>query len=40
MRDVADVERVWYQSEMVVQEDLNAGYGKLLCKMFRFMIWE
>ena len=40
MRDVADVERVWDESEVMAQEDLNAGYGKLLCEMFRFMIWE
>ena len=40
MRDVVDVERVWDESEMMAQEDLNAGYGKLLCNMFRFIIWE
>ena len=40
MRDVADVERVWDESEVMVQEDLNAGYEKLLCELFRFMIWK
>jgi len=40
MRDVADVERAWDESEVMAQEDLNTDYGKLLCEMFGFMIWE
>jgi hypothetical protein len=32
--------KVWDESEVMVQEDLNAGYGKLLCEMFGWMIWE
>jgi hypothetical protein len=40
MRDIADVERVWDESEVMAQEDLNADYGKLLGEMFGFMIWE
>ena len=40
MRGIADVERVWDESEVMAQEDLNADYGKLLGEMFRFMIWE
>ena len=40
MRDIVDVERVWDESEVMAQEDLNADYGNLLCEMFGFMIWE
>ena len=40
MRDILDVERVWDESEVMVQEDLNADYGKFLGEMFRFMMWE
>ena len=40
MRDIADVERVWDESEVVAQEDLNTDYGKLLGEMFGFMMWE
>jgi hypothetical protein len=40
MRDIVDVERVWDESEVMAQEDLNADYGKLLGEMFGFMMWE
>ena len=40
MRDIVDVERVWDESEVIAQDDLNMDYGKLLGKMFGFMMWE
>ena len=35
-----DVERVWDESEVMVKDDLNADYGKLLGEMFGFMMWD
>jgi hypothetical protein len=40
MRDIVDAERVWDESEVMAQDDLNADYGKLLGKMFGFIMWE
>ncbi|KIM81474.1 hypothetical protein PILCRDRAFT_8819 [Piloderma croceum F 1598] len=40
MQDIVDVERVWDESEVMVQDDLNTDYGKLLGEMFGFMMWE
>jgi len=40
MRDIVDVERVWDESEVMAQDDLNVDYGKLLGEMFGFMMWE
>jgi hypothetical protein len=40
MRDIVDVERVWDESEVMAQDDLNTDYGKLLGEMFGFMMWE
>jgi hypothetical protein len=40
MRDIIDENRDWDDSEVMVQRDLNADYGKMLCEMFGFMIWE
>jgi hypothetical protein len=40
MRDIADAERVWDESEVMAQDDLSADYGKLLGKMFGFIMWE
>ena len=40
MKDIVDVERVWDESEVMAQDDLNMYYGKLLGKMFGFMMWE
>jgi hypothetical protein len=40
MRDIADENRDRDDSEMQMQRDSNVNYGKMLCKMFSFMIWE
>ncbi|KIM80363.1 hypothetical protein PILCRDRAFT_9562 [Piloderma croceum F 1598] len=40
MKDIADVERVWDESEVMAKDDLNVDYGKLLGEMFGFMMWE
>jgi len=40
MRDNVDVERVWDESEVVAQDNLNVDYGKLLGEMFGFIMWE
>ena len=40
MRDIVDAERVWDESEVVAQDDLNVDYGKLLGEMFGFIMWE
>jgi hypothetical protein len=40
MRDIVDVERVWDESEVMAQNDLNMDYGKLLGEMFGFIMWE
>jgi hypothetical protein len=36
MKDIVDAERVFDESEVMVQDDLNVDYGKLLGEMF----WE
>jgi len=40
MRDIVDENRDWDDSEMMVQRDVNADYGKMLYEMFGFMIRE
>src|ERR1700729_2166064 len=40
MKDIVDVERVWDESEVMVKDDLNMDYGKLLGEMFGFMMWD
>jgi hypothetical protein len=40
MRDIVDAERVWDESEVMAQDDLNVDYGKLLGEMFGFIMWE
>ncbi|KIM72554.1 hypothetical protein PILCRDRAFT_16019 [Piloderma croceum F 1598] len=40
MKDIVDVERVWDESEVMAKDDLNMDYGKLLGKMFGFMMWD
>jgi hypothetical protein len=40
MRDIVDAERVWDESEVMAQDDLNMDYGKLLGEMFGFIMWE
>jgi hypothetical protein len=40
MRDIVDAERVFDESEVMAQDDLNVDYGKLLGEMFGFIMWE
>jgi hypothetical protein len=40
MRDIVDAERVWDESEVMAQDDLNVDYGKLLGEMSGFIMWE
>jgi len=35
-----NVESVWDEFEVMVQDDLNPDYGELLGEMFGFMMWE
>jgi hypothetical protein len=32
MKDIVDVERVWDESKVMAQDDLNVDYGKLLAR--------